>query len=229
MVPADVLLLRGTAVVNEATLTGESVPQMKEALSNAALESSEALELKGVHKLHILYSGSTVMQHSAGTPTSAAAGSLRSPDGGCVCYVLRTGFRSSQGKLVRMIEFSSESVSGDSREAGFLLAFLLIFALSASGYVLKRGLEDADRSHYELLLHCILIITSVIPPELPMQTALAINSSLVTLMKLQIFCTEPYRIPNAGRLDTCLFDKTGTITTDELKAVGVVGWYSIFD
>ena len=62
-----------------------------------------------------------------------------------------------------------------------------------------------------------------------MQTALAINSSLVTLMKLQIFCTEPYRIPNAGRLDTCLFDKTGTITTDELKAVGVVGWYPIFD
>ena len=226
VVPADMLLLRGTAVVNEATLTGESVPQMKEALPLASepAEQQICLNLKGMHKLHIMYSGSTVMQHSKGTPTGGVGGSLTSPDGGCVCYVLRTGFLSSQGKLVRMIEFSSENVSGDQREAGLLLGFLLFFALTASGYVLKRGLEDKDRSQYELLLHCVLIITSVIPPELPMQTALAVNSSIVTLMKTQIFCTEPFRIPNAGKLDTCLFDKTGTITTDELTAVGVAAW-----
>ena len=83
-------------------------------------------------------------------------------------------------------------------------------------------MKDPTKSKYQLLLHCILIVTTVVPPELPMQTALAVNSSIMTLMKMQIFCTEPFRIPIAGKVDVCVFDKTGTLTTDELVAVGVV-------
>ena len=221
VIPADCVLLRGGAVVNEATLTGESIPQMKEALPPACASSTEPLSIKGAHKLQVLYSGSTILQHTKGTPLHDDD-ELLSPDGGCVCFVVRTGFSSSQGKLMRMIEYSTENVSSDSKEAFYLLGFLLVFAVSAAGYVLVKGMEDASRSQYELLLHCILIVTSVIPPELPMQTALAVNTSLVSLMKLSIFCTEPYRIPMAGKVDTCFFDKTGTITTDELTAVGTV-------
>merc|ERR1712127_278426 len=143
------------------------------------------------------------------------------PDNGCTAFVLRTGFLSSQGKLVRMIEGSQEKVKGHERETALLLLLLCVFACISSGYVLYRGLQEDNRSQYELLLHCILIITSVIPPELPMQMALAVNNSLMTLMRMQVFCTEPYRVPFAGKLNACLFDKTGTLTTDELVAVGV--------
>lgn len=86
-----------------------------------------------------------------------------------------------------MIEGSTETVRTDTKDTVRLLLLLLIFAVTASGYVLNEGMKEAHRrSKYQLLLRCILIVTSVIPPELPMQMALAVNSSLMALMKMQV-------------------------------------------
>jgi cation-transporting ATPase 13A1 len=222
-IPCDCLILQGSAVVNEASLTGESVPQMKEAISYDDKEDAR-LDIEDLHKTHVLSSGTTLMQQSSDS-SSSINGPVKvppTPDDGCVCYVLRTGFSSTQGKLMRMMEFSSEQVTGDTKETMILLFILLVFACMASYHVFTVGMKDGKRSQYELVLRCILILTSVVPPELPMQTAMAVNTALLALMKSGVYCTEPFRVPMAGKIDSCLFDKTGTITSDKLVAVGVV-------
>jgi len=228
VVPADILLLTGSVVVNESMLTGESTPVQKEALEATADQlAGVTLDVEQEHKRNVLFGGTKILLPNAPSAEFLATSGVRvrtpPPDGGCLGFVLRTGFNTSQGRLVRTILFSSESVSINNTESLLFIGVLLIFAIAASAYVCVRGLEDGERSRYKLMLSCIMIITSVVPPELPMELSLAVNTSLLALMKCNIFCTEPFRIPLAGAVDMCCFDKTGTLTADEFIVRGIAG------
>ena len=69
---------------------------------------------------------------------------------------------------MRMILFSSDRVTVENPEVYLYLLILLVFALIASYKVLSEGLKDIYRSRYKIMLRCVMIITSVVPPDLPM-------------------------------------------------------------
>ena len=54
-------------------------------------------------------------------------------------------------------------------------------------YVLYTSWNDPTRNKGKLLLNCSFIITSVLPPELPMNLTLAVNRLLASLHALIIF------------------------------------------
>ena len=128
-VPADLLLIQGTTIVNEAMLSGESTPLLKESIQ--LLEATERLDIDTQHKGNVLFSGTKILQ--------SGGGGTSTPDGGCLAVVLRTGFGTSQGQLVRTMIFSTERVSANNVESFLFIGFLLIFAIAASWYVWVNG------------------------------------------------------------------------------------------
>ncbi|KAJ1496751.1 hypothetical protein HMI56_006009 [Coelomomyces lativittatus] len=171
-------------------LSGESTPLQKESIQSRSLTDNLNLD---EDRVHLVYAGTKIIQVSPvpesteGLVNSSVLKNPLTSEQGALAYVLQTGFGTAQGKLVRMMFFSSERVSVHSKESILFILFLIIFALFAAYYVWVNGQKHAERSTSKLLLDCILIITSVVPPELPMELSMAVNSSLLSLSKLHIF------------------------------------------
>jgi cation-transporting ATPase 13A1 len=157
-------------------LSGESTPLLKESI--ALREGADKLDMNGADRNSVLFSGTKALQVEAGKGENGEP----APDGGCLGVVLRTGFGTTQGQLVRTMLFSTEAVTAGNLESFIFIGFLLIFAIAASAYVWVNGLAKGMKKS-KLLLDCVLIITSVVPPELPMELSMAVNASLAALSK----------------------------------------------
>ncbi|AET39046.1 ion-transporting P-type ATPase SPF1 Ecym_3576 [Eremothecium cymbalariae DBVPG len=222
--PCDMLLVDGTCIVNEAMLSGESTPLLKESIK--LLPAEDNLNIDGLGKNVALHGGTKILQVTP--PVKGTSSVPVSPDHGALAVVTKTGFETSQGSLVRVMIYCSQTVSAGNKEALYFILCLLFFAIIASWYVWVEGTR-MGRTHSKLILDCILILTSVVPSELPMELTMAVNNSLTALSKFYIYCTEPFRIPFAGRLDVCCFDKTGTLTGEDLVFEGFAGLMSNSD
>lgn len=127
-------------------LSGESTPLLKESVE--LREGTDRLDMNGADRNNVLFSGTKALQvEKAGeggltsTLSSCALhrADIAAPDGGCLAVVLRTGFGTTQGQLVRTMIFSTERVSANTFEAFLFIGFLLIFAIAASAYVWIKG------------------------------------------------------------------------------------------
>ncbi|KAJ7091282.1 Ca-transporting ATPase [Mycena epipterygia] len=212
LIPADMFLLSGDAIVNESMLTGESVPVSKVPVKDEDLVRWR--DAKDEASKSFLYAGTRVVR-IRGTFTIDG-----SPGHPALALVVRTGFNTTKGALIRSMlypkpigfKFYRDSV----RFIGVLAGIAgLGFCFSAVQFV-RIGLK-----WHTIVIRALDLITVVVPPALPATLSIGTSFAIGRLRKNGIYCISPSRVNVGGKVNVCCFDKTGTLTEDGLDILGV--------
>ncbi|CAJ0928627.1 unnamed protein product [Ranitomeya imitator] len=206
--PCDAILISGGCIVNESMLTGESVPVSKTPLPHNDHTVSWKVH-SGDFKRHVLFCGTEVIQTK-----STGQGQVKA-------VVLRTGFNTAKGDLVRSILYPKPMNFKLYRDAFRFLMVLATVAVIGTIYTVVVFVLQGE-SPTEVLIKALIIITTAVPPALSAALSTGIMYAQRRLKKEGIFCISPQRINVCGRLNIVCFDKTGTLTEDGLDLWGVL-------
>jgi cation-transporting ATPase 13A3/4/5 len=140
---------------------------------------------------------------------------------GVLALVVRTGFSTSKGDLVKSILFPKPMDFKFYEDSLRFIGFLFLVAICGMAYGVTV-LYQSGVAIEELIIRALDIVTIVVPPALPAAMTVGTVYAQSRLKKKSIFCISPPRIPIGGKLKLICFDKTGTLTEDGLDVYSVV-------
>jgi len=201
---ADMVLVAGQAVLDESSLTGESMPVHKVALDvtngNVPYNGRD-------HKASTLRAGTIVLQGTdqlLETPTTIAV-------------VLSTGCQTMKGQRVSDILFRIPPLFKFDVQVKFVLIILIIYGIIMFCITLKFLEEDPTYAWF----YAIYVLATSMPPLLPSVFVVSVGIGAARLAKNGVLCSDPNRLLVAGKVRVCCFDKTGTLTTSGMAFHGV--------
>ncbi len=186
MIPADARLLTARDLyVQQAALTGESLPSAKAASAEPASTKADAANM--------VFLGTSVV---SGTATAE---------------VIATGAQTTFGDIATRLAARPEETAFDKglRDFSRMLAatvFFLVLFLIAVG-VLRH------RDPLQSLLFAVALAVGLTPEFLPMITSVTLSKGAVAMARKKVIVKHLPSIQNLGSLDVLCSDKTGTLTT----------------
>ena len=205
--PCDVILISGSAIINESMLTGESTPVIKmRMLGNNDIYDTNHPD----YEKYVLFAGTKIVQKRKMGNTE--------PTG----IVLNTGFNTFKGNLIAGILYPKKDKDNFTRDSVKYIIFMGILTIIGFGISLKFLIVEGENSAKEIIERFLDLFTTAVPPSLPACLSIGITYSLSRLSDKGIFCIQRDRINKAGTVNILVFDKTGTLTEDHLDIKGFV-------
>jgi Mg2+-importing ATPase len=191
LVPADACLFKVRDLhVQEAALTGESLPVEKEALDLQAM----AQDKSNVHKVFL---GTSVV---SGTGTA---------------LVMATGKNTAFGDIATRLATKPPETEFErgTRQFGLLIMkttiLLVLFVLLVSVVLHHDFLES--------LLFAVALAVGLTPEFLPMITTVTLGQGAVHMARKKVIVKHLEAMQNFGSIDVLCSDKTGTLTSGEMS------------
>ncbi|CAL1518873.1 Magnesium-transporting ATPase, P-type 1 [Chitinophaga sp. MM2321] len=187
MVPADVrLLVAKDLFLNQASLTGESMPIEKTA---AAVSGANDNPLDAPN---VCFLGTNV---ESGTATA---------------MVVCTGDKTSFGSLASHITGQEISTSFDKGINGFTWLMIRFILVMVPAVFIINGL--ARHNWLEAFLFALAVAVGLTPEMLPMIVTVNLSKGALVMSRKKVIVKRLNAIQNFGAMDVLCTDKTGTLT-----------------
>ena len=198
--PADGFVVRGTSAVNQAPVTGESVPVDKRPVDDreAALQNPQALDAD-----HRVFAG-----------TINGSGALE-------VIVTKTANESTLARVVQMVTEAETARSPtqqftDRFERIFVPAVLALVALLLFAWVV------VDETFATSFYRAMAVLVAASPCALAIATPSAVLSGIARAGRGGVLVKGGGPLENLGQLSAIAFDKTGTLTEGAPRVTDVV-------
>ncbi|NJK85747.1 MAG: HAD-IC family P-type ATPase [Bacteroidales bacterium] len=192
-VPADARIIKKKNFqVNEASLTGESLPSDKQ---TEPVDENKTIG----DRTNMVFKGTYV---SKGT---------------CTAVVTATGIQTEIGKIAESLRTGEKKVSNFRRKTAVLGKLMAGIAITTSAIVFIVGYFIRDFELGEILLVTIAMLVSSIPEGLPAVLSVVLAIGANRMAKQNAIIREFTATEIAGSLSVILTDKTGTLTRSILS------------
>lgn len=196
LVPADARLLQTKDLhVNQAALTGESLPVEKEALASESIIIDCAPE-NSAEARNAVFLGTSVV---SGTATA---------------LVTATGPATAFGDIAARLAAKPPETDFErgTKQFGYLIMktifFLVFFVLLVSIVLRHNPLES--------ILFALALAVGLTPEFLPMITTVTLGRGALHMARQKVIVKHLEAIQNFGSMDVLCSDKTGTLTSGEM-------------
>jgi len=198
-ISADGVIIKGSSSINQASITGESIPIDKTAIEDAA----NLPEFSKISKINVVFTGTI------------------NGDSALEIKVLKLSKDSTISRLVKMVsevetQKSPTQLLTKKFEKWFVPAVIILVVTLCFSYLV------IDETSKESIYRAISVLVAASPCALAISTPSAVLSGIARAAKGGVLIKGGRPLEDLGSLTTIAFDKTGTLTEGKPKLTNTI-------
>ena len=202
-IAADGVVIKGNSAINQAPITGESMPVDKTPMAT----TDNLPDFNDIDAAHVVFTGTI------------------NGDGSIEVLVLKLSKDSTVARLIKMVSEVEAQKSPTQRmtkkfEKWYVPIVIIVVALLCFAYVV------VDESFNESLYRAITVLVAASPCALAISTPSAVLSGIARAAQKGVLIKGGKALEDLGSIKTIAFDKTGTLTEGKPKLTNLMPYHN---